>query len=71
MKGDNMIIKDIVIKSEWQDKDGKIKKKYHNAGVLFINEKGEMYGSLNIFGQNIKFNLYDKKPKEEKDEVPF
>jgi hypothetical protein len=55
-----MIIKDIVVKSEWE-KDGVKQKKYHNAGVLFIDDKGGMFGSLKIFGHDIRFSVYDKK----------
>jgi hypothetical protein len=65
-----MIIKDIVVKSEWE-KDGEKKKKYHNAGVLFIDDKGGMFGSLKIFGHDIKFSIYDKKEKgKEENRIP-
>ena len=58
-----MTIKDIVIKSEWKDKKGIPRKKYHNAGVLFVKDDGSMYGSLRIFGHDIRFSIYDRKEK--------
>jgi len=56
-------MKDIVVKTDWIDDNGVPQKKYHNAGILFIDDKGGMFGSLKIFGHDIRFSVYDKKEK--------
>ena len=62
--------KKIIVKETYTDKDGKENHKWHEAGILMIDEKGSMFGSLNVFGNKIKFSVFDyEKKQENKDEI--
>ena len=46
------------VKEVYTDKDKNEKHKWHNAGILFKDKDGKMFGIINIFGSKIKFSVF-------------
>ena len=55
------IIRDIVCKTTYKDKEGKEITKWHNMGSLFMDSEGKQFGTIKVWGHPVKFSVFDKK----------